>query len=36
LARAQGTTLADVPRPQMESLWDQAKLLEQSASPSKP
>ena len=28
LARAQGTTLAHVPRPQMESLWDQAKLLE--------
>lgn len=28
LARAQGTTLAEVPRPQMESLWEQAKLLE--------
>jgi MazG family protein len=28
LARAQGTTLAQVPRPQMESLWEQAKLLE--------
>jgi tetrapyrrole methylase family protein / MazG family protein len=28
LARAQGTTLAEVPRPQMEFLWDQAKLLE--------
>ena len=32
LARAQGTPLAQVPRPQMESLWDQAKLLEQSKS----
>jgi len=31
LAREQGTTLAKVPRPQMESLWDQAKLLELSA-----
>lgn len=30
LAREQGTTLAQVPRPEMESLWDQAKLLEQS------
>jgi tetrapyrrole methylase family protein/MazG family protein len=30
LARDQGTTLAKVPRPQMESLWDQSKLLEQS------
>jgi MazG family protein len=28
LAREQGTTLAQVPRPQMESLWDQAKLHE--------
>jgi uncharacterized protein YabN with tetrapyrrole methylase and pyrophosphatase domain len=28
LARAQGTTLPRVPRPQMESLWEQAKLLE--------
>jgi len=28
LARQQGTTLAKIPRPQMESLWDQAKLLE--------
>jgi len=28
LARQQGRALADVPRPQMESLWDQAKLLE--------
>jgi MazG family protein len=30
LAREQGTTLAQVPRPQLESLWDQAKLLERS------
>jgi uncharacterized protein YabN with tetrapyrrole methylase and pyrophosphatase domain len=30
LAREQGTTLARVPRPQLESLWDQAKLLERS------
>jgi MazG family protein len=29
IARAQGTTLPRVPRPQMESLWEQAKLLEQ-------
>jgi MazG family protein len=28
LARAQGTILPRVPRPQMESLWEQAKLLE--------
>ena len=31
LARELGTTLAQVPRPQMESLWDQAKLREQAA-----
>lgn len=31
LARSQGTTLAKTPRPQMESLWDQAKLLESSS-----
>jgi uncharacterized protein YabN with tetrapyrrole methylase and pyrophosphatase domain len=31
LARAQGTTLAQVPCPQMESLWDQSKLLEHPA-----
>ena len=30
LAREQGTTLAQIPRPQMESLWDQANLREQS------
>ena len=30
MAREQGTTLARIPRPQMESLWDQAKLQEQS------
>jgi len=29
IARAQGNPLARVPRPQMESLWEQAKLLEQ-------
>ncbi|MGB9435225.1 MAG: nucleoside triphosphate pyrophosphohydrolase [Candidatus Acidiferrum sp.] len=29
LAREQGTALAQIPRLQMESLWDQAKLLEQ-------
>jgi MazG family protein len=28
IARAQGTTLPRVPRPQMESLWEQAKVLE--------
>lgn len=28
LAQEQGTTLARVPRPQLESLWEQAKLLE--------
>jgi len=28
LAREQGATLADIPRPQMESLWDEAKRLE--------
>jgi tetrapyrrole methylase family protein / MazG family protein len=26
LARQQGTTLAEIPRPQMESLWEQSKL----------
>ncbi|MGC2765156.1 MAG: nucleoside triphosphate pyrophosphohydrolase [Candidatus Acidiferrum sp.] len=37
LARAQATTLAQIPRTQMESLWDQAKQLEQHEpiSPSK-
>jgi uncharacterized protein YabN with tetrapyrrole methylase and pyrophosphatase domain len=29
LARSQGTTLAQVPRPEMESFWDQAKQSEQ-------
>ena len=33
IAREQGATLAQVPRPQMESLWDQAKLREQSSLP---
>src|SRR5208283_4308647 len=28
LARQQGTTLAEIPRPQMESLWEQSKLQE--------
>ena len=32
MAREQGTTLAEVPRPQLESLWDQSKLRELSAS----
>ena len=32
IAREQGTTLADVPRAQLESLWDQSKQREQSAS----
>jgi len=36
LALAQGTTLAQLPRPQMESLWDQSKLLEHSAPSHKP
>jgi MazG family protein len=35
LAREQGTTLAQIPRLQMESLWDQAKLLEQLPTSSK-
>jgi len=35
LARQQGTTLAQIPRPQMESLWDQAKLQEQQPRPEK-
>ena len=30
-AREQGTTLAQIPRPQMEALWDQAKLQEHSS-----
>jgi nucleoside triphosphate diphosphatase len=33
LAREQGTTLAQLPRPQMESLWDHAKLHEHSIPP---
>jgi tetrapyrrole methylase family protein / MazG family protein len=32
LARAQNTTLAQLPRPQMELLWNQSKLREHSAS----
>jgi MazG family protein len=31
LAREQGSTLVKIPRPQMESLWDHAKLLEPSS-----
>jgi nucleoside triphosphate diphosphatase len=34
IAREQGTTLAQIPRPQMEALWDQAKLQELPASKS--
>jgi MazG family protein len=34
IAREQGTTLAQVQRPQMESLWDQVKLREHAVSPS--
>ena len=33
IAREQGAALAQIPRPQMESLWDQAKLREQSSLP---
>ncbi len=33
IARQQGTTLADVPRPQLESLWNQSKQRERSSSP---
>jgi MazG family protein len=32
IARQHGTTLADVPRPQLESLWDQSKQSEFAAS----
>jgi tetrapyrrole methylase family protein/MazG family protein len=32
IVRSQGTTLAKTPRPEMESLWDRAKLVEQSKS----
>jgi uncharacterized protein YabN with tetrapyrrole methylase and pyrophosphatase domain len=32
IAREQGTTLADIPRPQLESLWDQSKRSEQASS----
>jgi hypothetical protein len=28
IAREQGTTLAEIPRPQLESLWDQSKQRE--------
>ena len=31
LARQQGSTLPEIPRPQMESLWEQSKLSEQTA-----
>ncbi len=33
IAREQGTTLAELPRPQMEFLWDQAKERERVAGP---
>jgi MazG family protein len=33
IAREQGTTLADVPRPQLESLWEQSKQSELTAAP---
>jgi MazG family protein len=35
IAREQGTTLAEIPRPQLESLWDQSKQLELSKATSK-
>ncbi len=34
LARNAGRALADVPRPEMESLWEQAKVLERAKAPS--
>jgi MazG family protein len=35
IARKQGTTLAEIPRPQLESLWDQSKQNELSKVPAK-
>jgi uncharacterized protein YabN with tetrapyrrole methylase and pyrophosphatase domain len=35
IARLQGTTLAEIPRPQLESLWDHSKQNELSKAPSK-
>jgi MazG family protein len=35
IAREQGTTLAEIPRPQLESLWDQSKQRELSQATSK-
>ncbi|HET6931881.1 MAG TPA: nucleoside triphosphate pyrophosphohydrolase [Candidatus Acidoferrum sp.] len=35
IAREQGTTLAEIPRPQLESLWDQSKQRELSTATSK-
>ena len=35
IAREQGTTLADIPRPQLESLWDQSKQRELSQATAK-
>jgi hypothetical protein len=32
IARGQGTTLADTPRPQLESLWEQSKQSELATS----
>jgi uncharacterized protein YabN with tetrapyrrole methylase and pyrophosphatase domain len=33
LARHQGTTLAEIPRPEMESLWEQSKLQDHEEKP---
>jgi uncharacterized protein YabN with tetrapyrrole methylase and pyrophosphatase domain len=35
IAREKGTALAEIPRPQLESLWDQSKQLELSQATSK-
>jgi MazG family protein len=35
IAREQGTTLSEIPRPQLESLWDQSKQRELSKAPAK-
>ena len=35
IAREQGTTLAEIPRPQLESLWDQSKQRELSKASAK-
>src|SRR5215469_6431322 len=36
IARGQGTTLAEIPRPKLESLWDQSKQNELSVAATKP